>query len=213
MARPRKYDDADVLDRAVEVFWLKGFAATSIQDLVEATGLNRGSLYNAYGDKAGLFAAAIERYGSLSPLRAMVKHQNDAPPRQSIERLFRDLVAIAGADRAHRGCLLTNTATELCALDRDMQQRIAENFGDAEDALCRLVERGQAAGVIAAGRPPRALARGLLATMQGLWVMSKVDPEPERLRDIADAGLAMLDAPPCRRVAAPDERMEEERIS
>ncbi len=83
MARPREFDRDQVVDRAVEVFWRQGFEATSIQDLVEATGLNRGSLYNTFGDKAGLFEAALERYMAGAPTQPVVAAADTGPPRRA----------------------------------------------------------------------------------------------------------------------------------
>jgi len=112
MALPKAFDRDDVLDKATQVFWLKGYEATSIQDLVEATGINRGSLYNTFTDKAGLFGAVLGRYTDRSSARALVANAEAGPPRATIEAFFADLVDIGAADPERRGCLLTNTAVE-----------------------------------------------------------------------------------------------------
>ncbi len=193
MARPREFNHDRVVDRAVEVFWRKGFEATSIQDLVEATGLNRGSLYNTFGDKAGLFEAALERYMAGAPPQHVVAAAETGPPRQVIEEFFARLVALGASDPERRGCLMTNTAAGMAARDKDLAARVAAAFQGLEDALFRLIERGQETGEIAPWRDPRALARFLVASAQGLRITAKVNRNRAALENIAETALASLD--------------------
>ena len=193
MARPREFDRNDVLARATQVFWLKGYEATSIQDLVDATGVNRGSLYNEFRDKAGLFAAVLDRYMADSAARKLIRAAEDGPPRATIEALFDDVVAGGCGDPARRGCLLTNTAVERSPLCPETAARVGAALVSVEDALLCLVQRGQALGEIAPWRDPRTLARFLLATIQGLRVMAKVTADPSALRDVANLALEQLD--------------------
>ena len=146
MARPREFDRDQVVDRAVEVFWRNGFAATSIRDLVEATGLNRGSLYHTFGDKAGLFEAALERYRAGGPIRRLVAAADSGPPRQVIGEFFARLVELGASDTERRGCLMTNTAAELAARDERVAAQVTKAMPGLEDALFPLVGRGPAAG-------------------------------------------------------------------
>ncbi len=193
MARPREFDHDRVVDRAVEVFWRKGFDATSIQDLVEATGLNRGSLYNTFGDKAGLFEAVFGRYMATAPTQPVVAAAETGPPRQVIGEFFGRLVELGASDPECRGCLLTNTAAEMAARDKDVAARLAAAFQGLEDALFRLIERGQETGEIAPWRDPRALARFLVAAAQGLRITAKINRNRAALENIAETTLASLD--------------------
>ncbi len=193
MARPREFDRDRVVDRAVEVFWRKGFEATSIRDLVEATGLNRGSLYNTFGDKAGLFEAALERYMATAPTQHVVAAAETGPPRQVIEEFFARLVELGASDPERRGCLMTNTAAEMAARDKDVAARLAAAFQGLEDALFRLIERGQETGEIAPWRDPRALARFLVASAQGLLIIGKVNRNRAALEHIAEIAISNLD--------------------
>ncbi len=193
MARPREFERDQVVDRAVEVFWRNGFEATSIRDLVEATGLNRGSLYNTFGDKAGLFEAALERYMATAPTQHVVAAAETGPPRQVIEEFFARLVELGASDPERRGCLMTNTAAEMAARDKDVAARLAAAFQGLEDALFRLIERGQETGEIAPWRDPRALARFLVAAAQGLRITAKINRNRAALANIAETTLASLD--------------------
>lgn len=192
MARPREFDPDQAIDKAVEVFWRQGYKATSVQDLVDAMGIQRGSLYAAFGSKAGLFAAAMDRYMTEVSSRRLLEDES-RPIREVLAEFLAGLVDMAVADRSRRGCLITNTAVELTPHDRVVAAKIARNLGDMEDMLTRRLAAAQAAGEIRRDRPPRALARFLVGAIQGLRVMSKVTPERERLQDIADIALASLD--------------------
>ncbi len=193
MARPKEFDHDEVVDKAMAVFWAKGFEATSVQDLVDATGVNRGSLYNAFVDKAGLFDAAMDRYLAVTPVLEILGDPESAPPRATIERLFRFLVEDGAVDRENRGCLITNTAVELSPRDPAVAAKVAEALRGLEDALARLVIRGQAAGEIAPWHEARRLARFLVTSAQGMRVMARVGGDPAILRDTADAVLGHLD--------------------
>lgn len=193
MARPQEFDRDAVVDKAIEVFWSKGYEATSIQDLVEATDINRGSLYNTFGDKAGLFTAAMERYSASSPSKRVIDAAEAGPPRETIENLFAEIVDHGAADAKCRGCLVTNTATEMTGRDNAVAERIRTNMQRLEDAFLQLIERGQACGEIAPWRAPRELARFLVASAQGMQVIAKVESDWHALQDIADTVLSNLD--------------------
>ena len=193
MARPKEFDRDDVVDKAMAVFWARGFEATSVQDLVDATGVNRGSLYNTFVDKAGLFDAVMDRYLAVSPVPVILGDPESAPPRATIERLFRFLVEDSTAERDHLGCLLTNTAVELAPRDPAMAAKVAAALRSVEDALARLIVRGQAAGEIAPWHQARRLARFLVSSAQGMRVMARVGGDPAILEDTAETVLRNLD--------------------
>ncbi len=193
MARSKTFVREDVLDAAMQVFWRKGYRATSIQNLVEAMGINRGSLYDTFGDKARLFDQVMIRYISASPTQRLAELAETGLPREAIERLFADLVEVGATDRNRRGCLVTNTATELTGREEGVAERIGAVFDRLEDSLVRLIEQGQETGEISPWRESRALARLLVACVQGLRVISKVKPERAALQDVADLAIANLD--------------------
>src|SRR5215468_3840815 len=111
MARPREFDVDDALDRATQVFWSRGYEGTSVQDLVDALGVNRASLYSTFGDKAQLFAAVLERYGEL--VNGVVS-RTLAPPAAgaaAVRAWFKALIEAATDPRGPKGCLLINALT------------------------------------------------------------------------------------------------------
>lgn len=193
MARPQQFDTETVLDKATQVFWQKGFDDASVQDLVDATGLNRGSLYNAFGDKAQLFAAVMERYRAASPTRILSDDSNSASPRQKLTDFFFALVERAHRDREHKGCLFTNTAAGLYGCNDTMSAWITESFHQLESLFDSIIAQGQQRGEITTAQSSLALARFFVGVAQGLNVMARVSPDPDVLSDIATQALRTLD--------------------
>lgn len=193
MGRKREFSEEQVTDAAIGIFMSKGYRATSIQDVVEATNIQPGSLYGAFGNKAGLFEAVLDRYDATSPVLSVVEHTETAPPRETIVRLLADIAEGRPGLQRPRGCLITNSATELAGADEAMAVRVRKSLQRLEDGLCRLVERGQESGDFASGRPARELARYLVTVIQGLQVMTKVEPDRAVLRNVVGTALSVLD--------------------
>lgn len=193
MARTKEFDTHDVVARAIQVFWAKGFEATSIQDLVEAMGINRGSIYDTFGDKAGLFNVAIRAYQIDAPSQRLLDNAQSGDPREEIELFFNALLNRCDCPEGQRGCLLTNSISELAARDDNMARHFRSGLKRLEDAFFMLIQRGQQTGDITPWREARPLARSLLASAQGLIVVSKVDPGQQTLADIAATALSLLD--------------------
>ena len=193
MARTKEFDTDNVVSKAIDVFWSKGFEATSIQDLVDAMGINRGSIYATFGDKAGLFDVALQRYQMDAPSQRLLEKAESGDPRAEIE-LFFSMLLKRDSDRSiQRGCLITNSIAELSARDEKLATRFRAGVRHVEDAFYTLIKRGRETGDIAPWRDARPLARSLLATAQGMIVLSKVDPGQETLADIATTALSQLE--------------------
>ena len=197
MSRPQQFDRDNVLDSALMVFWLKGYEAASIQDLVDATGLNRGSLYNSFGDKAELFAAVMQRYRDASPTKPLTDAARDAKSdvnmRTLIVTFFQDLTKRALNDPEHKGCLLTNTSAGFYGCSDTMAGWVRETLSGLENTLTTLVERGQKRGDITSHAKTRAIARSLLASAQGLNVLARSGASAQALKDIAAQAVRVLD--------------------
>lgn len=192
MGRPREFERDVVLDRAMQVFWTRGYAATSIQHLVDRMGIQRGSLYDTFGDKRALFFAAIDRYDQMVTAKLLAA-LDEPRGKDAIRRFFRLKVDLAMEPGRPRGCLVTNSATELTSRDRGTARRVAVVLAKIEAAFHRAVVRAQKAGEIEPTRNPRALARFLTSSAQGLSVMAKTFPERAVLEDIVEVILAALE--------------------
>lgn len=193
MARPRAFEREQVVEMALAVFWRQGYQATSVQDLVEATGLNRGSLYDTFGDKHGLFLEVVEYYRTRVSARRLEKLEEPGPLREKITTFFDEVIAFSVGEGRLLGCLMTNSAIELAPHDRDVRLAVAANMGAMEAAFRRALTVARENGELAAEKSPTDLARFLTATANGLRVMAKVTPERAVLRSVARIALQALD--------------------
>jgi TetR/AcrR family transcriptional repressor of nem operon len=182
-----------VLDRAMRLFWTRGYEATSIEQLVARMGIQRGSLYGAFGDKRGLFFAAIERYDRVMTARLLATLDAPGSGLAAIRAFFRLKLAVARQRGRPRGCLVTNSAAELASRDRGTASRVGATLGRIEAAFHRAVVRAQQAGEIDPGRDGRALARFLTSSAQGLSVMAKTAPDRAVLDDIVRVTLEVVE--------------------
>lgn len=193
MARPREYDRDEVLDRAIEVFWTRGYDRTSVQDLVDSMGIHRGSLYAAFGGKQSLFLEALDRYEERFYRKMVAILSEPLPVRERIARIFRDVVLDCACDGGSRGCFITNTAVALSEGDEETASRVRQNLRRVEDAFERTLAQEDAASP---GRPePRAVARFLTNSLQGLRVLSRCCVDVAMLQDVVDVTLSILDEP------------------
>ena len=192
MWRPKEFDRDVVLDRAMQLFWSRGYEATSIEHLVARMGIRRGSLYGTFGDKRALFFAAIDRYDRVVTAKLLAILDAPGSGKDAIRRFFRLKVDLSLKPGRPRGCLVTNSTAELASRDRAAASRVGAVLTRIEAAFHRAVVRAQQAGEIDPARDPRALARFLTSSAQGLSVMAKACPDRIVLKDIAAVTLAAL---------------------
>ena len=193
MARPREFDEAAVLDAAIQCFWAKGFEATSVRDLADEMGITGASLYNAFGDKRALYRRALDQYVAGSLGERVSRLENTQPPRKVIGAFFQEIIARSLSDKQRKGCMLVNSALELAPHDREFQRVVAGVLVEAEGFFRRLVQAGQKDGTISTSQPADDLARVLLGVLLGIHVLARVRPERELLEGMARAVLALLD--------------------
>jgi len=186
MPLEKQFDVDEGLDKAMQVFWERGYDATSVQDLVDRTGINRGSLYATYGDKRALFLAALARYDETIRRQTLAEIEAQCAPRKAVRRVFEIFAEPAMDGRPARGCLLVNSALELAPHDREVSQLVANSQSQIEAFFARMIVAGQAQGDLPAHIDPTAVAAGLLASLQGLIVLTRSRPEAELLNAIVD---------------------------
>lgn len=191
MARPREFDEDAVLDATIQCFWKFGYEGTSVKDLTEKTGLTAASLYNAYGDKRGLFRAALERYTSES-IGNRMRRCEGLPPLQAITTFFDDILRRSLNDRQHKGCMLVNSALEVAPHDAEFQKIIAGVLARVESFFLESIAAGQADGTITQSLPADVLARHLLGVLMGVRVLARVRPEKALLEGVIAPALALL---------------------
>lgn len=193
MARTREFDTDRALQHAMDVFWCKGYEATSIADIVAASGVQRGSWYAAFGSKEGIYHAVLDRYREQlsAPLVAALAAGGEVRP--LVRDLLHGLVVQAVGDHERRGCLMVNAATQRLSADPAVARRVRDTVGAIEDALAAALYAAQEAGQLAQDKRPRSLARFLVLTVQGVRVMGVIDPDRAALDDAVEVALGCLD--------------------
>lgn len=189
MARTKEFDQAAILDKAVDLFWYKGYNATSMQDIVDGLGLSRSSIYDTFGDKHKLYIAALERYRDQAAggLIDMVNKAENTIV--TLEEMFKMLVHDSFTDRLPKGCFMVNSTVELAPHDEEIDKIVSENMQNIEDAFFQLITKGQESGEISKEKNPRAIARFLFNTISGLRVAAKSGVKQDIYNDIVTVAL------------------------
>lgn len=188
MARPRKFDRDEVLGLATEAFWRHGYAGTSLARLDQVTGLQRGSLYNGFGDKHQLFLACLDHYAEREIGAAVALLALPGQARRKVRKLFLTVVEASKAAGGRRGCLLCNSAVELAPHDKAVEAKVSHHLDSLRAAF------HQALTADRNGRTNREIAAAadqLTASYMGLLVMTKAGLAASRLRHIAQGAAAL----------------------
>jgi TetR/AcrR family transcriptional repressor of nem operon len=188
----KQFDPEQALQKAMQTFWARGYEATSMQDLVDTMGINRGSLYATFGDKRSLFLQALKLYGAVHRKAWTDALAARTTPRGAILGAFDGAISAVLQDGSRDGCLVVNTALELSAHDDEIAAEVADSLGEMERFFRTMIEAGQKAGEIPASLRPAETARALLGLFVGLRVLARSRPEPKLLRAIAEQAAAML---------------------
>ncbi len=178
--RPSTYDNQAVLEKAQQVFWTKGYTATSLEDILQAMGMGSGSFYNAFkGGKKELFRKALQqRRESLKQFEREAE-QSDSPI-ALIKDFFR---SIAAADHAThlRGCIIANTVTEMTGIDPELESEAVAILKEVEQFYTRTIEKAQKNGTLKNQTDPVILGRYLITLWNGLNVTRRMYPDHEQL--------------------------------
>jgi TetR/AcrR family transcriptional regulator, transcriptional repressor for nem operon len=185
--RPRSFDVDAAVERAMGVFWSRGYHATALPDLLRATKLSRGSLYAAFGDKHSLFLRALDRY--IADALARMDSELDArrEPVDSLRGFLAGYVDRTSSANGRRGCLVVATAMELAGQDAEVNRRIARFFKAMETGVAEAFSRAKTAGKLADGVEPSSAARILVCFVEGLRVVGKTAPARTTSQAAVDA--------------------------
>ena len=188
----KKFDDDDVLDKAMHAFWSHVYEATSIHDLIACMGINRGSIYATFGDKKNLFLKAFEHYEQNYRRAVLGRLQKSHSPRTSIAALFDMVVDTAETDDRRAGCMLINTAVELSAHDAKVAEAVANGLAEMQTFFRQQIEAGKQAGEIAADVDTEQVSAALLGLLTGLRVLARSRPERAVMEPLARQAVALL---------------------
>ncbi|MCC2380318.1 TetR/AcrR family transcriptional regulator [Bacillus wiedmannii] len=188
MARLREFDEEKALDAAMQLFWEKGYAATSLSDLTAKMEIQKPSLYSAFGDKEGLFEAALRRYTNLHAANIRTKLQNEQSVKEAIRTFFENIVEEEYKKEFSKGCFCINTMVELAphnekfeVLTREHQMYLAVIFQE-------LITKGIRSGELQNDLNAKAVAQTLVTSLIGLTVLMKSRPE----RSVIDNSVSII---------------------
>jgi len=191
MARPREFDEATVLEAAMQCFWAQGYELTSVRDLADRMGITGASLYNAFGDKRSLYRRALDHYLEQS-VRDRISRLERLPPYLAVRAFFDEIIERSVTDREHRGCMLVNSALEVAPYDAEIQKIISAEMVFIEAFFRRCIAAGQQDGTISAARPAAELAKTLLSVLFGIRVLARMRPQRAVLEGAANGILELL---------------------
>ena len=194
--RPRAYDPERAMDRATGAFWRAGYSATSLEDLTAATGMNKPSLYSAFGDKRALYLAALERYTEAGRLAMVEALRPDLSLREGLQRVYDTALQFyLPPDQTARGCFLIGTAATESVEDPEVRKRLREGLRLYDSLFEARIAQAREAGEIAADADPAALASVASAIMHTLALRSRAGDPEKMLRAIATAGIDLICGP------------------
>ncbi|MGW2288985.1 TetR/AcrR family transcriptional regulator [Streptomyces phaeochromogenes] len=191
MARTREFNTEAAVSRAMDLFWTRGYEATSVRDLTGHLGIGQGSLYAAFGDKDGLYRAALEHYRTTLAAAALRSLDEGADARSAIRAMLVERVRIA-VEQDGRGCLLVNSVCERLPGDPATRRTVRDVQDASQRALADVLRVAAERGEISATTDPQTLAAFLVTFLNGLLVSSKITPDVRALEPLVEVALAAL---------------------
>lgn len=186
MPKTESFDREEVMDKAMNLFWRKGYNGTSMQDLVDATELNRSSIYNTFGDKFSLFVESLKRYQRIERTKLHEYLIKEKSPKDALRMFFDGIVDRIVKDSEHKGCYLTNCTAELSAVDSNTKGLLLEN----QDAMLHLfedlLENAYGNGEISDKVSVKGLALYLFSSLQGMRITSMLMTDKKALKGLVD---------------------------
>ncbi|PFD34679.1 TetR family transcriptional regulator [Bacillus cereus] len=188
MARLREFDEEKALDAAMQLFWEKGYAATSLSDLTAKMGIQKPSLYSAFGDKEGLFEAALRRYTNLHATSIRTKLQKEQSVKEAIRTFFENMVEEEYKKESNKGCFCINTMVELAPHNEKFEVLTREHQMYLSVIFQELIAKGIQSGELQSDVNAKALAQTLVTSLIGLTVLMKSRPE----RSVVDNSVSII---------------------
>ena len=192
MARQKEFEREEVLEKALEVFWCKGYNGTSFQSLTEGMCINRQSIYDTYGDKHTLFIEVLNHYSAKSG-ECLKKHfAQDLPVKELFKMYFDNAVNGISSDTQSKGCLLNNAALEMIPHDADVEKITQRNMEGLIETFRETIARGIRSKEITTKLSAESIALHLVNSIQGMNTLGKAFRDKKRLSDIANTALSVL---------------------
>ncbi|PEV97738.1 TetR family transcriptional regulator [Bacillus cereus] len=192
MARTREFDEDQVLDAAMQLFWEKGYEATSLSDLTSRMGIQRPSIYSTFGDKKELFEAALRRYTMSRASDIRNRLQSQSSVKEAFSIFFADVVNEEYAGDLSKGCFCINTMVELAPHDERFEILTREHQMYLAVIFQETIERGIQSGELEVNTDAKSLAQALIVSLIGLTVMMKSRPQRSFVDNVIAATLTLL---------------------
>ncbi|MCB1304221.1 MAG: TetR/AcrR family transcriptional regulator [Leptospiraceae bacterium] len=192
MPRLKEFDQKEALRKAMNLFWNRGYHATSMQDLVDTLGISRGSLYDTFGGKRELFDRALQQYRDFyfAQMEALLRSCPSAI--DGLRQLFEGTLENAMRDPEHKGCFMVNATTELAASDDTIRTAMVENKRAVESLFLKTLKKGQETGEIDQDKNLRQTASLLFAFYNGFQVLARLQPERRELHSLVKGAMSIL---------------------
>jgi TetR/AcrR family transcriptional repressor of nem operon len=192
VARPREFDETEVLEAAMRCFWAKGYEATSTRELAARMGLTGASLYNAFGDKRTLYRRALDHYVQQSVHERVRRLETTNEPLPAIRAFFDEIIERSVTDRQRRGCMLVNAALDASAHDQAFRKVVSDELVFIESFFRRRIAAGQRDGTMTSRQSAADLSRMLLSVLLGIRVLARTRPHRSVLEAAARAAISAL---------------------
>ncbi len=193
MARPRDFDENEVLAKAMQLFWYKGYNGTSIEDLLDTMGLSRSSLYSTYTDKHTLFLKALANYQQVTSLEIQEVIADAGPAKEKVKKLLKFIAGKMLNDEQQKGCFMLNAEVELAPHDKEVKELVQMNDLQTEEIFYQVIKNGQDSGQIKNHRDAHGVARFILNSLKGIRVTAKSTSDKAIFDDITELTLSALD--------------------
>jgi len=191
MSRTKRFSERDALEKALDVFWQRGYQGVGLSELLNEMGIARQSLYDTFGNKRQLFIKTIELYRDTRLAGALALLEREGSPTQNVKEVVRFFEQLA-LDKRARGCLVANSLVEVGSRDPEVRELLTETLGVLEKSISKALLRAQRAGELPKGRSPRAIARALTNALIGMAVTGKLGHSRAAVHDIYAGTLTML---------------------
>lgn len=186
MARPVEFDEAKVLTNAMEQFWKEGYEASSVQKLLDCTGINRGTLYNSFGDKDTFFKSCVDQYNAILQQQIANSLKNEAlGPWDAISELFEEAVVKVTNKHRAMGCLLVNSLCESVNYNKEIKRIVRSSFAAVRKPLVARLKEAQKKGKLKKGISVEFAADVLMNSLHGIRVNSRDGKNSKQLKELA----------------------------
>lgn len=193
MPRKKQFDEDDVLERAMQLFWLKGYHGTSVQNLVDHLGINRASLYDTFGGKHQLFMETLDRYKFSNADTLLESFKQMDSVLEGLKSMFMILLQESLEDKQQKGCFMVNTTTELAPHDEIATEVVLENRQKFIRFFKSLLEEAHIRGELDLDKDPDDTAQFLFTLYNGMKVIAKLEKDPAVMQRMLETGLSILD--------------------